>query len=116
MGGRGGPYGVAHGDELFYMFSPFVNQSLTLNEEDNQMSDIILSLWKTFIKTGKPSAGIINWDPILDLTSRQYLKLNLNSYMEYPDDIKNNMKFWDKIVANLNEKKESRQNSCNQFI
>ena len=114
--GQGGPYGVAHGDELFYMFSPFVNQSLTLNEEDNLMSDIILSLWKNFIKTGKPSKGIINWDPILDLTSRQYLKLNLNSYMEYPDDIKNNMKFWDKIVADLNEKKESRQNSCNQFI
>ena len=91
--GQGGPYGVAHGDELFYMFSPFSNQTIPLNEEDQKMSQIILSLWKTFIKTGEPSTDKISWDPILDSKSRKYLNLNLNSSMEYSTEIKSNMKF-----------------------
>jgi carboxylesterase type B len=116
--GQGGPYGAAHVDELFYMFSPFSSQNIVLNEDDKKMSNIILSLWKSFIKTGEPSTGKIIWDPILDSTSRQYLNLNLNSSMEYPDEIKSDMKFWDKIIIKLEEekKKESmaqRQNKSN---
>ena len=108
--GQGGPYGVAHGDELFLIFSPFSNQTIPLNKDDKKMSDILLSLWKAFIKTGKPSTGKIIWDPILDSTTRQYLNLNLNPSMEYPDEVKTNMKFWDKIVNNfVKEKKKERQ-------
>ena len=114
--GQGGPYGVAHGDELFYMFSPFSNQTIPLNEEDQKMSQIILSLWKTFIKNGEPSTDKISWDPILDSKSRKYLNLNLNSSMEYSTEIKSNMKFWDKIVAGLYIKELKTENDSSHTV
>ena len=94
---------MAHADELFYMFSPFFNQNIVLNEDDQKMSGIILSLWKNFIKTGEPSTGKIIWDPVLDAASRQYFNLNLNSSMEVSDDVTSNMNFWKDIVTKLEE-------------
>ena len=102
---QGGPYGVAHADELIYLFSPFASQSWVLSESDEKMSSILLSLWKTFVKKGEPSTEEVIWDPILDASSRKYLDINLNSSMEYSNDIKVNMKFWEKIANNIDEPK-----------
>ena len=114
--GQGGPYGVNHADELFLMFSTLGGQALVLNGQDKKMSDILLSLWKSFIKTGKPSTEKITWDPILGTSSRQYLNLNLKPFMEYPDEIKQNMEFWDKIVTEVdNQKKQKKNNSVRKF-
>ena len=110
--GQGGPYGVNHADELFLIFSPFAGQPLVLNDQDKQMSDILLSLWKSFIKTGKPSTEKITWDPILGASSRQYLNLNLQPIMEYPDKIKQNMEFWDKIVTEVENQKKRQENNA----
>ena len=114
--GQGGPYGVAHADELVYLFSPFASQTNKLNDSDEKMSSIILSLWKTFVKKGEPSTEEVIWDPILDATSRKYLNLNLNSSMEYSSDIKRNMKFFVEIGKTFVEPKFSELNSCYNFV
>ena len=112
--GLGGPYGVNHADELAYIFTPFSNHTINLNDKDKQMSEIILPLWKSFVKTGKPSTATITWDPILVASSRKYLNLNLNPVMEYPDEIKTRMEFWDKIVAEIDYQKDQKsQNKSN---
>ena len=108
--GQGGPYGVAHGDELFYLFAPFASQSKVFNEADEKMSSIILSLWKTFVKKGEPSTEEVIWDPILDSTSRKYLNLKLNATMEYSNDIKTNMKFWEQIGRSFKKPKSLELN------
>lgn len=112
---QGGPYGVAHADELIYLFSPFASQSWTLNESDEEMSSILLSLWKIFVKKGEPSNEEVIWDPILDASSRKYLNINLNSSMEYSNDIKVNMKFWEKI-ANIIDEPKFLQLNCGYQI
>ena len=110
--GQGGPYGVDHADEMTYMFSPYIKQPIKLNDNDKKMSEILLSLWKNFAKTGNPSTDKVIWDPIVDLPSRQYLNLNLNPVMEYPDEIKRNMEFWDKIVAEVDGMNEQKKSNC----
>ena len=47
--------GVNHGDELYLMWDPLFLSSRTLNEADTKMSQTIIELWTSFIKTGVPS-------------------------------------------------------------
>merc|ERR1712141_768164 len=37
-----GHYGVSHGDELFLQFYPFLSDEIVLNEEDQNMSDLLI--------------------------------------------------------------------------
>ena len=108
--GQGGPYGVNHADELFLMFSPIGGQKIILNDEDQQMSDILLALWKSFVKTGNPSTNSITWDPIKSALSRKYLNLNLTPLMEYPNETRANMEFWDNLIPDLEQIRETTSN------
>merc|ERR1711974_269883 len=65
-----GPHGVDHADELFLQFYPFVKDVVKLNENDQSMSKILMSLWKSFIKHGNPSTDEIIWQPIISSTER----------------------------------------------
>ena len=51
------PYGVCHGDETYLQFFPYIIDYLSdgLNDADLSVSDTLLELWKTFIKTGEAS-------------------------------------------------------------
>ena len=47
-------YGVNHADELYLMWDPLYDQQRALNPSDRQMSDILISAWASFIKSGVP--------------------------------------------------------------
>ena len=47
-------YGVNHADELYLMWDPLYDQHRPLNPADTEMSDILISAWTTFIKSGVP--------------------------------------------------------------
>ena len=47
-------YGVNHADELYLMWDPLYDQDRPLSPPDKQMSDILISAWATFIKSGAP--------------------------------------------------------------
>ena len=47
-------YGVNHADELYLMWDPLYDQHRALNPADTEMSDILLSAWASFIKSGVP--------------------------------------------------------------
>ena len=92
------PFGVAHADELFLQFYPFADQKYNLNAEDQKMSDILISLWKNFIKFGNPSTQSISWNPIVDLNDRKYLYLNNTPVMKDSLKLKERMEFWDLLM------------------
>merc|ERR1711894_693769 len=97
-GKLGGEYGVSHGDELYLQFYPFINQEWDLNEEDSEMSELLMSLWKNFIKNGDPSTSETKWEPIVDGFDRKYLHLNGSATMEDSEEIKSRMSFWDEMM------------------
>ena len=51
-------YGVNHADELYLMWDPLYDQHRALNPSDQQMSDILISAWASFIKTGVPEVRL----------------------------------------------------------
>ena len=93
-----GPLGVAHGDELFLQFHPFLNNAVVLNDNDSAMSELLVSLWKNFIKNGDPSTTGTSWEPIVDGNDRKYLHLNESAIMEDSNEIKQRMTFWDNLM------------------
>ncbi|XP_046737844.1 carboxylesterase 4A-like [Diprion similis] len=70
-GHRVNNYGVAHGDELLYLFparsSYFGPPEYKKNENDWKMVDMMVELWTSFATTGTPSASMFNgtkiWEP-----------------------------------------------------
>ena len=94
----GGELGVEHGDELYLQFFPFAAEDIKLNEEDEEMSEILMSLWKNFIKHGKPSTADISWEPIVDGNDRKYLHLNGSAAMQDSSEVKERMVFWDQVM------------------
>ena len=94
-----GYYGVSNGDELFLQFSPFLNSEIELSTNDTKMSELLMGLWKNFIKSGDPSTSETIWEPIVDGNDRKYLQLMLdNATMEDSDEIKERMNFWDRLM------------------
>ena len=51
-------YGVNHADELYLMWDPVYYQDRPLNPSDQQMSDILMKAWSSFIKRGVPEVTI----------------------------------------------------------
>merc|ERR1712062_963290 len=42
--------GVSNGDEMFLQFQPYLGNNIILNEEDQEMSDLLMTYWKTLLK------------------------------------------------------------------
>ena len=93
-----GPHGVDHADELYLQFYPFVKNLVELNANDESMSKILMSLWKSFIKHGNPSTDDIVWQPIISSTEREYLHLNGTAQMEQSSELQDRMEFWDTLM------------------
>ena len=93
-----GHYGVSHGDELILQFTPFMESTLILNAKDTEMAELLMSLWKNFIKYGDPSTDETTWEPIRDGNDRKYLQLNESATMGDSDEIKDRMNFWDGLM------------------
>ena len=50
--------GVNHADEVFLLWNPVYYRNRTLDSSDQQMSDILVRAWSSFVKTGVPEVGI----------------------------------------------------------
>lgn len=63
-------YGVAHGDDLFYLFDPVKGKSERMSAEDERVADIMTKAWVSFATTGSPASGLqlvpnaVPWRPI----------------------------------------------------
>jgi carboxylesterase type B len=81
------PYGVAHNDELLYLFDipvgfPFFGP----NFPERKMVEKMTSMWAQFAKTGNPTtAGDVHWEPYnihtkkyMDIGEKLVLKNNLS--------------------------------------
>ena len=88
--------GVNHADELYLQWDPLYGASHQLNDSDNEMSQILIDLWASFIKTGVPSADGLTWESASS-DAHQYLVLNNTSYMDYSEEYKERMSFWRSI-------------------
>ena len=89
-------YGVNHGDKLYLQWDPVFGLHHELNEDDIAMSETILSIWSSFIKTGVPQSDDFVWDSVSS-ERREYLRLNNTSRMERSDDYDAKMKFWKEL-------------------
>ncbi|XP_046753949.1 esterase E4-like [Diprion similis] len=106
-------YGVAHADELNYIF-PHVDYNLvsalnkTMNEKDRQMMEIMVQLWTSFAIHGKPSSpffcGNSTWEPY----SEKDNYLQIGNKAEITLEMKNvflreRMQFWANLERSTTE-------------
>jgi len=89
-------YGVNHGDELYLQWDPVFGLHHPLSQEDTTMSSIIVKAWSSFIKTGVPDMGEVDWVPATT-TSREYMVLDINYTMSRSQDYQEKMDFWKEL-------------------
>ncbi|XP_021358791.1 cocaine esterase-like [Mizuhopecten yessoensis] len=68
--------GAGHGMELPYMFGPASQNDESLaTDEGREFTDVLVSYWTNFAKTGNPNGGsLVPWEQFSS-TSRDYLEL-----------------------------------------
>jgi len=88
--------GVNHADELYLQWDPLYGSNHALDTSDQAMSNIIIDLWTSFIKSGVPKIDGIEWEKASP-TSHRYLVLNDTSYMDYSEQYTERMEFWQSL-------------------
>ena len=90
--------GVNHADELYLMWDPLYMTNHPLNPEDAEMSELLLSLWSSFIKTGVPASETVSepWEPVTFNNSR-YMVLDNVPFMDKSQDYVDRMEFWKQL-------------------
>ena len=97
--------GVAHGDDLFYLFNyGWVNGTVEVNDPiDLQVRDTMLSAWTDFATYGDPTPpGKFDdsWTPLKDISYFQYWNISgPNPQMDQSDYIQERMQFWEKTIV-----------------
>ncbi len=68
--GRDVNLGVFNGSQVTYtlgtldhFFTPLPDATFTATEEDQALSELMIDLWMSFVKTGNPSIEGVRWDP-----------------------------------------------------
>ncbi|XP_046753950.1 esterase E4-like [Diprion similis] len=106
-------YGVAHADEVNYIF-PRIDYNIvlalnkTINEKDRQMMDIMVQLWTSFAIHGKPLTpflfGNITWTPYsekdnyLQIGSKSEITLEMKHVF-----LRERMQFWANLERSTTE-------------
>ncbi|XP_063991922.1 carboxylic ester hydrolase-like [Diachasmimorpha longicaudata] len=99
------PYGVAHHDEIQYLFP--VHDTLfpvaSFTDDDRKMMEIITTMWFNFAKTGnpmepeKPSMVDVNWEPVSS-EHLEYLLIGGPKNLSMSKDLfKDRITFWEKL-------------------
>ena len=91
--------GVAHADELHYLFNPHVVEFPSLAGEDFSVRDLMVAMWTSFAREGDPT---YSGDLGLDWTNfrrdhPQYLDINPSPSMEYSVEFKFRTEFWENL-------------------
>ena len=95
----GGGYGVAHFDEVHYLFNPQASEFPALKQEDFTVRDLMVGLWTNFAKTGNPTSSSdfgFEWTPF-DPDQPEYLNINASPVMEYSDEFRRRRDFWENL-------------------
>lgn len=106
--------GVAHGDEVFYLFNRRDLRRAAPYDEDEIVSKTFVSLWANFATNGDPGLerNGKTWEPLKTdkMTEKGITWLKLNSQPEeLQNPFKERMRFWDNLFEDakkLTEKEE----------
>jgi para-nitrobenzyl esterase len=74
--------GAAHATDIEYVFGTMETKKLAWRDSDRKVSELMVSYWTNFAKTGNPNGpGLAQW-PVYDAKSRQVLRLDANPKAE----------------------------------
>jgi len=109
----GSELGVAHADELPYLFDLFGLNSgtglydLWWSEADQLNSDRMLRLWSNFVKELDPTPTQekeVTWLPVTE-SSHQYLKIDRDLTMEMTQEYQDRVNFWATALESCQNRK-----------
>ena len=90
--------GVAHTDELVYLWDPAPGP---LNTNDSQMMEVMTTAWSNFAKYGNPTpdSAVSIWTPQTSDSEFTYWNISdpRNMHMDNDPDFMDRMTFWDKM-------------------
>ncbi|KAG7173745.1 Esterase E4-like2 [Homarus americanus] len=120
--------GVSHGDDLCLLFNIPQAQG-KLSQRDQKVSDLLTSMWSSFVTTGTPltskdaSFKLPPWTPVQPGEPINYYKISFTPSMVYTPYKNKEMNFWNQLLPSLNQhptclhthitEEMSDKNSCN---
>nr|XP_022901990.1 venom carboxylesterase-6-like [Onthophagus taurus] len=104
--GKDQSHGTAHGDDMMYLFS-IPNKTQKLTKLDENMQEILLNIWMSFIKTGNPKVENVKWPAISKKDDDSLIQLHIKSpqniILEDVKEINRHKSMWDNLGFEENE-------------
>ncbi|XP_069696465.1 esterase E4-like [Periplaneta americana] len=95
-------YGVCHMDELMYLFpQDHMFSNSTKTAEDDEMVDIMTTIWTNFARTGNPTSEVCNlvkWRPVSSPKAVEYGHIDSRGLHVKSNLLKKNLKLWSSIT------------------
>ena len=91
--------GVAHADDLHYLFNGHGLEFPALEGEDFTVRDIFVNMWTNFAKSGDPTSSPnlgFQWSRF-EPESPQYLDINSSPMMDYSSNFQRRVNFWERL-------------------
>ncbi|XP_069696462.1 carboxylic ester hydrolase-like isoform X2 [Periplaneta americana] len=102
FGGTNEDYGVCHMDELMYLFpQDHIFSNSTKTTEDDEMVDIMTTIWTNFARTGNPTSeacNLVKWRPVSSPKSVEYGHIDSRGLRVKSNLLKENLKLWSSIA------------------
>nr|QYA71950.1 carboxylesterase [Anoplophora glabripennis]QYA72001.1 carboxylesterase [Anoplophora glabripennis] len=108
-------FGAAHGDDASYILSMALDTRS--NERDKAMSDMMVEMWLSVARTGKPNVTQLEWTPVPRDSKRiKYLRISSpdNLLIEENENL-GNKEFWESLPIRENEKLFERTRDKNEL-
>ncbi|CAG7828562.1 unnamed protein product [Allacma fusca] len=94
------PYGVAHADELQYLFLYDGYPEITVDSPWFKYSEALVKIWVSFATTGKPASPSEDWKPI-DLADNGMKWFELGDQFREVEPVTERMLLWDEYTDKL---------------
>jgi len=120
--GMAEPWGVCHGDDLYYLFSPLYHAEHNLTEADLEVRELMLQAWSSFARTGDPSppGGSLEWQPLVagqSGTQPWYLNITgSDSIMAASQDVAARIEMWESLKQLDTRTPHSLRGLLNYFL
>jgi para-nitrobenzyl esterase len=89
-------FGARHAGEIEYVFGTFPLTGIAWQDEDRNVSDLILSYWSNFARTANPNApGLPDWPKYTKDDSYKVMHLSGNRSHSSPDVHRQRYEFLD---------------------
>ncbi|CAH1163424.1 unnamed protein product [Phaedon cochleariae] len=100
--------GVAHADDLFYLFSTFFSPNITIGSEEDKSIQKFVKIWTNFARTGNPTPALDTsldkciWKPIEGDAIDKIFDINKTNTLT--DNLEHErVKFWDNLYETYAE-------------